>query len=98
MENVIKTSIDFFLLFQCLRFSLCYGYLPKHLEIEQITQGLVSIRILICTSMSTLMEYSSAQPRECSFLPKRLMSTNNFLLYLFWVVHDMTKIGPSFRK
>ena len=33
-------------------------------------------------SMTTLMEHSDAQPRECSFMPKKLMSTNNFLIGL----------------
>ena len=32
--------------------------------------------------MTTLMEHSGAQPRECSFMPKKLMSTNNFLIGL----------------
>ena len=32
--------------------------------------------------MTTLMEHSSAQPRECSFLPKNLMSTNDFVIGL----------------
>ena len=34
------------------------------------------------SSMTTLMEHSGAQPRECSFMPKKLMSTNNFLIGL----------------
>ena len=32
--------------------------------------------------MTTLMEHSGAQPRECLFMPKKLMSTNNFLIGL----------------
>ena len=33
-------------------------------------------------SMTTLMEHSGAQPRECTFLPKKLMSTNKFFIGL----------------
>ena len=33
-------------------------------------------------SMTTLMEHSCAHPRECSFLPKKLMLTNNFFIGL----------------
>ena len=33
-------------------------------------------------SMTTFMEHSGAQPRECSFMPKKSMSTNNFLIGL----------------
>ena len=36
----------------------------------------------IFISMTTVMEHSSAQPRECSFLPKKLMSTNIFFIGL----------------
>ena len=35
------------------------------------------------SSMTTLMEHSSAYPRECSVLPKKLMSSNNFFIALF---------------
>ena len=33
-------------------------------------------------SMTTLVEHRCAQPRECSFLPKKLMSTNIFFIGL----------------
>jgi len=38
------------------------------------------------------MEHSDAQPTECSYMPKKLMSTNNFLIglvfffiFIYWV-------------
>ena len=31
-------------------------------------------------SMTTLMEHNSTQPRECSFMPTKMMSTNDFFI------------------
>ena len=45
-------------------------------------------------SMITLMDHISAKPRECSLLPKELMSTNNFFIGLVRVANGTKKQGP----
>ena len=47
---------------------------PQVIMISYTTQTLVR--------MITLVEHRCAQPRECSFLPKKLMSTNNLFIGL----------------
>ena len=49
-------------------------------------------------SMTTLMEHSSAQPRECSFLPKKLISTNIFFVELVFGCAWYDKNRALFRK
>ena len=45
------------------------------------------INLCMYNSMTTLVEHSSAKPRECSFLPKKSF----FFIGLVWIVHDTTK-------
>ena len=59
----------------------------KLIEKRKAQQAIQIVNILPITSMmpvsmTTLLEHSGAQPRECSFMPKKLMSINNFLIGL----------------
>ena len=38
----------------------------------------ITVISILCISMTALVEHRCAQPRECSFLPKKLMPTNSF--------------------
>ena len=47
-----------------------------------VTLNWAMLFMILNPSMTTLLEHSCAYPRECSFLPKKLISTNNFFVGL----------------